>query len=178
MPFASDNQKHRALAAAGVPPRFFNVDPSAIPLIYADLTSAFLTGPPGVGKTLLMCALVARDKAARGGMARHVQFVPACDLLFDIRDTYNRSDRSEREVLDKFSMADTLYLDDLGADRATDWSLQVLYQLLNTRYNHNRTLVVSSNKTLVDLKAAYGARLVRRIQDMCPVVELKKPVRL
>ena len=43
--------------------------------------------------------------------------------------------------------AEVLILDDLGAESATSWAMEKLFQLLNYRYNACLATVITTNKT-------------------------------
>ena len=57
-------------------------------------------------------------------------------LLAEIRDTYDadRGERSYAEFSSSSCAVDLLHLDDLGAEKQTDWVLEQLYSLVNERY--------------------------------------------
>ena len=62
---------------------------------------------------------------------------------------------------------DLLHLDDLGAEKQTDWVLEQLYSLVNERYEEERSIVVTTN--LVDtaeLEQQIGRRTVSRLTEM------------
>jgi DNA replication protein DnaC len=62
---------------------------------------------------------------------------------------------------------DLLHLDDLGAEKQTDWVLEQLYSLINERYEEERSIVVTTN--LVDtaeLEQQIGRRTVSRLTEM------------
>ena len=42
---------------------------------------------------------------------------------------------------------DLLHIDDLGAERSSEWVLEQLYSIVNVRYEENRALVVTTNLT-------------------------------
>ena len=66
-----------------------------------------------------------------------------------MRDTYNRSvDETEMDVLAPVLQADLLVLDDLGAERTSEWVQETLGLVVNTRYNERRPTIFTSN--LVD----------------------------
>jgi DNA replication protein DnaC len=136
-----------------------------------------LYGPHGVGKTHLAVGLlraVIRTKGARG------YFFETRELLRLVRDTYNRSvDETEMEVLSPVLEADVLVLDDLGAERTSEWVQETLGLVVNTRYNARRATVFTSN--LQDLPDntdprgfvyQLGARTRSRLKEMCDWVEI------
>lgn len=56
-----------------------------------------------------------------------------------------------------------LVLDDFGAERATDWACEQLFQIVNTRYSHERPTVITSN--LAPTHKHYDKRLQSRFGD-------------
>lgn len=137
-----------------------------------------LYGPHGVGKTHLAVGIlkaVIRAKGARG------YFFETRELLRLVRDTYNRSvEETEMDVLGPVLGADVLVLDDLGAERTSEWVQETLGLVVNTRYNARRPTIFTSN--LVDSPDTtdplgfihqLGARTRSRLKEMCAWVELQ-----
>ena len=89
-------------------------------------------GDVGTGKTTL--AMLVSKAALEAGHSVAIYSVPR--LLAEIRDTYD-ADAGERSYTDFFAQlvaVDLLHLDDLGAEKQTDWVLEQLYSLVNERY--------------------------------------------
>jgi DNA replication protein DnaC len=137
-----------------------------------------LYGPQGVGKTHIAVGIlkdVVRNKGARG------YFFETRELLKLVRDTYNRSvEETEMDVLKPVLEADLLVLDDLGAERTSEWVQETLGLVVNTRYNTRRPTVFTSN--LLDLADStdprgfifqLGARTRSRLIEMCDWVEIQ-----
>lgn len=147
----------------------------AFPVVEKGLV---LFGPNGVGKTHLAVGIlkaVIRQKGARAF------FFETRELLRLVRDTYNRSaEETEMEVLRPVLDADVLVLDDLGAERTSEWVQETLGLVVNTRYNTRRPTVFTSN--LVDSPDntdprsfifQLGARTRSRLVEMCDWVEIQ-----
>lgn len=100
-----------------------------------------LWGPPGVGKTHLMCALLRHFTLERGLTARFVDFF---QLLSRLRSAY-AEDRSEEEILGPLVEVEVLAIDELGKGRASEWEVSVLDQLISRRYNTGRTVLATTN---------------------------------
>ena len=68
-------------------------------------------------------------------------------LLAEIRDTYERRQRATPTSSSSAasSEVDLLHLDDLGAERQTDWVLEQLYSLVNERWQDQRSILVTTN---------------------------------
>lgn len=113
-----------------------------------------LWGPPGVGKTHLLCALLHHFTLERGLTARFVDFF---HLLSRLRSAY-AEDRSEEEVLGPLVEVEVLGIDELGKGRASEWEVSVLDQLISRRYNTGRTVIATTNYDISnDSDAASGA---------------------
>ncbi|HTS02327.1 MAG TPA: AFG1/ZapE family ATPase [Thermoanaerobaculia bacterium] len=137
-------------------------------------------GPVGVGKTHLAVAILrslVEENAVRG------IFCDFSDLLERIQATFSKANSdSADDVLAPYRDAELLVLDELGARRPTDWVRDVLYGLINTRYNRRRITIVTSNYG--DLPARPGdetldgrvGQMVRsRLHEMCDLVVLEGP---
>jgi DNA replication protein DnaC len=135
----------------------------------------FLEGQPGVGKTHLAVAVlkqVIQATAARG------VFYDTRDLLRIIRSTYDPSIRTtELEVLRPVMQADLLVLDDLGAEKTSEWVEETMNLIVNTRYNERRLTIFTSNYEDIpddtdpnSLLFRIGHRMRSRLHEMCEFV--------
>ena len=101
-----------------------------------------LEGQPGVGKTHLAVAVlkqVIETSGARG------LFYDTRDLLRVIRSTYDPINKTqEMDVLRPVMEADLLVLDDLGAEKTSEWVEETLNLIVNSRYSENRTTIFTS----------------------------------
>ena len=72
--------------------------------------------------------------------------------------------------MDKYGDYHLLVLDDFGVEKISDWSYQLLYMLINRRYNNLKTTIFTSNFSLEQIAQQLGDdRLTSRIQHMCDV---------
>lgn len=145
----------------------------------------FLVGRPGVGKTHLAVAvlkLVIREKGGRG------LFYDTRELLRVIRSTYNpQVQAAEMDVLRPVMGADLLVLDDLGAEKTSEWVEETLNLIVNTRYNQRRASIFTSNYPLPEdvsknpadesfkadtLQERVGERMWSRLHEMCDFVTM------
>src|SRR5262249_51929228 len=101
-------------------------------------------------------------------------FITVPDLLTRLRQSYDRDGgaggvggASERELLDDLDGAPVLVLDDLGAERATDWAVERLFGLLNRRHDWRRPTVLTSNLGPKPLAEHLGERIAWRVVEMC-----------
>ncbi len=125
-------------------------------------------GPVGTGKTTL--AMLVSKAALRVGRSVAIYSLPR--LLNQIRDTH-RAERSHVELLDRLTAVDLLHIDDVGAERTTDWVLEELYSIVNARYEDERSMVITTN--ILDREALceqITERTVSRLTEMCDELPL------
>ena len=104
-------------------------------------------------------------------------------LLSTIRSTYNPVTRtSEADVLAEVMRAELLVLDDLGAERVTDWVEETMNLIVNTRYSERRPTVFTTNYRDADdredpdaLLVRVGFRIYSRLREMCEFLEYEGP---
>ena len=126
-------------------------------------------GPVGTGKTTL--AMLVSKAALKTGRSVAIYSLPR--LLNEIRETAHGADRSHIELLDRLTAIDLLHVDDVGAERTTDWVLEELYSIVNARYEDERSMVITTN--ILDREALcdqISERTVSRLTEMCDELPL------
>ena len=119
--------------------RLVNVRNAVIRFVQEEVSWVYVYGPPGNGKTHLAAA-TANTLVARG---RAVLFATAPELLAMIRDGFNAG--QAEDLIGLCQRVPWLVVDDLGAERLTDWAAEVLFRVFNVRYTARaHTLVVSN----------------------------------
>jgi DNA replication protein DnaC len=125
-------------------------------------------GQVGTGKTTL--AMLVSKAASDAGRSVAIYSLPR--LLNEIRDTH-RAERSHVDLLDRLTAVDLLHIDDVGAERTTDWVLEELYSIVNSRYEDERSIVITTN--ILDREALceqITPRTVSRLTEMCDELPL------
>ena len=146
-----------------------------------------ILGPCGVGKTHLAVSII------RALMLRYGTSCVFCDfreLLKQIQNSFNPVvQTTEGQILEPVLHCDVLLLDDLGAERPTDWVRDTFAYIINNRYNQKRTTIITSNyedgesnlRVLSDgnrvaseetLAERIGVRLRSRLYEMCKVIRI------
>jgi DNA replication protein DnaC len=130
----------------------------------------WLFGDVGTGKTSL--AMLVSKAALEAGRSVAIYSMPR--LLADIKETYeDRSESSYMQLFDRLVGVDLLHLDDLGAEKRTEWVLEQLYSIINERWQEQRSVVVTTNLIDVDdLRDQIGPRTVSRLHEMCELIPI------
>ena len=111
-------------------------------------------------------------------------FANVPDLLMDIRDSFGTGRTAE--ILRTVQKTPCLVLDDLGAERMSEWVSEQVFAIINYRYNHRLQTIITTNYGLKALSKRMTAvtkgkdsgndvqsqRILSRICGMCHVVEV------
>jgi DNA replication protein DnaC len=122
----------------------------------------WFVGDVGTGKTTL--AMLVSKAALEAGRTVAIYSLPR--LLALIREAIDTED-GMLDLLDRLAQVDLLHLDDVGAERQTEWVLEQLYSIVNTRYEDQKAIVVTTNLDPDGLADQIGARTVSRLIEMC-----------
>lgn len=170
------------------PPRYRRAD-ATLPAIqaWADRVAAdpetagslLLTGTTGTGKTHQAYGALRRIAAA-GPRTYEIRALTAADMNGLLR--VNGSSRGVEEELRRLCQMPLLLLDDLGSAKATEWTEETTYRLVNERYNACRPTIYTSNLPArstagPDLASALGERIVSRLSEDTTVIAMTGPDR-
>ena len=142
----------------------------------------YLSGGAGRGKTHLATAVLAAElvklcaaikpadfeshQFARGYIGKAYQWVSTPELMLELRGTMDRGGSdTEQEVIKRYADPELLVLDDLYAEKVTEWTSQGVYTLISRRLNNLKPTVVTSNKRLTEIHDV-DPRLASRLGGM------------
>lgn len=127
-----------------------------------------MSGREGTGKTHLAVAIL-KEVIAKGysGMYWNVP-----ELFLELRRRMEPgAEENEGDLFDAARRADLLVLDDLGAERTSEYVIDRLYVLINRRYEDDSATIITTNRTLPELKQQLSPRIASRIAEMCVIME-------
>jgi len=138
--------------------------------------STFIYGPVQTGKTLRAATLMIQDaqyEYLNNRMRGSHVFVSFPYVFAEIRSTFNNPLKTEAEIMERYLKADLLTIDDFLTSKPTEWVLDILYFLINYRYEQLKTTIITSNLSLPEIEhKLQDQRITSRINRMC-VIEQK-----
>lgn len=125
--------------------KMFLPDDSGRPVFRRGQRGMLLMGTPGTGKTHLMVGLLRNLTLELGVPCRFQDFGL---LLSRLRSGYSSDGSgSEMNILRPLIDVDVLLIDDLGKGRNSKWELGIIDILISSRYNADRTTLITTNYT-------------------------------
>lgn len=125
-----------------------------------------ILGSPGTGKTYLAAAVL------RALLVK--DYVPAVFATSKtLMDALRPSSETGDVDMQLFKFAPVLLLDDLGAERVTEFVIEQLTDLANERVQQRRPTIITSNLAPDVIKATYkDRRLIERLFSNCDVINM------
>lgn len=122
-----------------------------------------LSGNVGTGKTHLISALL-------NHLIDHYQskvlYTKAFDLLRGIKETYNKKNTTTfSDTQKKFTRVDLLVIDEIGVQFGTDTEKDILFEIINDRYENFKPTILITNLAIAKLKEYVGDRVIDRMRE-------------
>ena len=174
---------NRAYSQLHLPPHYENAVLEDFPPNIKDKVrpgrnedSRYIVGKPGTGKTHLIYALFKRyaeKSIIERGDCNNCVIIQVPKFLSILRSTYGKANGpSEAHILEDFTKGDYFFIDDLGAEKTTEWTIGTLYLLIDSLYSNNKTVFISSNLKLDDVADKLDERIASRIKGMCKILPM------
>ena len=125
-------------------------------------TSVVFVGKPGTGKTHLSVGIglaIMRE-------GRTVRYVTVQRAVRRVKDTWHKESKErESDALRWMTEVDLLILDEVGVQFGSDFEKNLLFEVLNSRYESRRPSVILSNLSQPEVQNYLGERVVDRIRE-------------
>ncbi len=128
-----------------------------------------MLGPPGLGKTLALCAIV--NEACQHWRGPIYRSWP--DVLADLKAGIGgKRDDARRTAVERLRDAPLLALDELGVKSASDFDHAELFALIDWRYRQQLPTLVATNAGTANFAALVGERIADRLKETGPTLIL------
>lgn len=131
-----------------------------------------LMGGPGAGKTHMVAA-IANELISQ---LTPVIFRPVPFMLKRIQATFKKNAiETEDMLMSQLTGCDLLILDDVGAEKWSEWVEATLFTIIDERYRQLLPVIITTNCDLNELEAGIGSRNFDRLIEVCRFVDVDVP---
>lgn len=124
---------------------------------------ALFVGRPGTGKTHLAVGIALRIMHRDG---RTALFTTVQRAIRRIKDTWARdSEQTETQVIQSLTFPDLLILDEVGVQFGSKFEKDMLFDILNERYEKRRPTILLSNESDASVREYLGVRVFDRLRE-------------
>ena len=133
-----------------------------------DSNSIFIYGKTGLGKTHLSLA-VAIVVLQKGYSVIYDSVINILDKIEEEHFSYGH----KREMLNLVLNTDLLIIDDLGTENGTNFYDSTVYNIISTRLNSRKPVIISTNLDINEIREKYDERITSRITTQYAVIEFR-----
>ena len=154
-----------------IPLKFQSIDTSKTKILedcYGK--SVCLTGGVGTGKTVFACSLLKKYIQDR----KECIFISFPAWIMKLQSSFRYEDSDPFEYAKEIALFEgILCIDDLGAEKLTDFVRQITYYIVNEREQRMLITIITSNFSLDEIDNQIDSRISSRIAGMCQILNLK-----
>lgn len=126
-----------------------------------DSASLLFSGGTGLGKTSLS-ACIAKSVSEKG---YSIVYDTAVHMFSAFEaEKFRTSQESLTGGTEKYFQCDLLIVDDLGTEMTTQFTISVLYTVVNTRLMNRRPAIISTNLKMDEIQRRYTPQIVSRLE--------------
>jgi len=128
-------------------------------------STIFLHGNCGSGKTHLAVGALVRWTLRNRPSGKHApRFLSSVDFFAELKASFDgKTDMNEESIVRMFAQKPVLLIDDVGAEKVSDWSRQVFYRLIDLRYRDCLPTYLTSNLSLDGIGEKMDDRIASRM---------------
>lgn len=129
----------------------------------APQKNLLLLGTVGTGKTHLACGVVMHMAGER---ALKPLYTTVQQAVRRVKETWSRTAReTEAQAIAAFVVPDVLVLDEVGIQFGSDTERNIIFEIVNGRYEKGKATIVVSNLMIDEIRGFLGERVVDRLKE-------------
>lgn len=135
--------------------------------LYSKNQGLLFYGDVGTGKSYI-AAVIANELMERLSTVIYTSFIKLINEM--------KLDFDSNDLISRINTASLLILDDFGAERLTDYAVEKVYDIIDSRYRSGKPIIITTNIPFEQMKNCSDIRYSRiydRIFEMCYPVEAK-----
>jgi DNA replication protein DnaC len=150
--------------------------------IYATGASIIFTGSPGTGKSMIACSMLPEiisimsnvkpepstgpNNFTQRSYSCICRYANVYDIFAEVKSTYSKnSEESEIDIIRKYTDCGLLVIDEVGVQAGTDFESNLIFRIINKRYEDMKPTFLISNLIISDLESYIGQRTVDRFHE-------------
>lgn len=134
--------------------------------------SLFIAGEIGSGKTVFMCSMLKKYIKEQKRKCKFISF-PKWIMRLQSMFRNNGGASPFEEAEDIASFQGILAIDDLGAEKLTEYVRQIIYFIINEREQQELLTLITSNFSLEEIDELIDPRISSRIAGMCEILDFR-----
>ena len=186
---ASLPRKHQKCICSDLPDTFFDLDvfkkftTNIVDRIQKGTGLYLYSRLTGTGKSTIACSIaleyiveqLQQDYRAGKRTGQLVKFINIADFLEDLRKGMNDQEAAEvaQGVTETLKRVPLVIMDDIGAEKVSEWTKERLLNIISDRYDSERTIIFTSNHSPQEIEMVLGGRVRSRIDGMTVPIEFK-----
>jgi len=147
-----------------------------------------LFGSTGCGKTMLAAAVAnavidntyiddyVAEQVGSGGIppeSSPVRMISTVDMMARIKSRYDSG--NAQEMIGVYQTARLTILDDVGAEKPSEWVVERLMEIIDYRYREMLPIIITTNQTPAEMEQRLGSRIMDRLCEMCAQIRITAP---
>ena len=152
-----------------IPPKYLTIKTDKVDMLEKNYkNSLFITGPVGCGKTVFMASMA--KKTIKSWM--NIRWISYPSFIMSLQNAYKKDKESPYDMAEDVArFSGFLFIDDLAAEKLTDFVRQMTYYILNEREQYCLPTIITSNFSLDEIDQYVDSRVSSRIGGMCKVLK-------
>lgn len=123
----------------------------------------------GTGKTMMACLLankfIRQCAALVNNLDPVVYFMKTAKFLEEVRQQFDNPTPQFKGVLELIEKVPLLIMDDIGAEKPSDWVRERLLNIIDERYSNDLSIIYTSNCNITEIEMNLHGRIADRIRD-------------